>query len=401
MKNIAGVDVHKNLLEMAYRKAGNIQVETIPYTPDGIARIIRILKRLGIKSVFMELTGDYYYPLYYALKGAGIKVNVMNAYKIKRPEPNKTDEKDAIWLLKIGETRLFRASYIPERGILALRILIRERTWLTDKIADFKRKVTSLCWRLGIRIQNLASILRSKKRRQVLLNVLDGKSSEQKYNELAGVVRSILKQREVRAHIVILRSYLQAIDFLENEVARIDRELASLASKFKTEVEILMSVPGISFILAVGILAEIGDISRFPTPSNLASYAGLAPVIRESAGKTYLGRASKKSNKHLRRHMFMAAMAAIRSKSPKIKTFVERLSSRGKHFKVIAVAVARKLLTIIWHLLTRGIPWSKEDFSKTVKFPRRRGCKIPTKEAILMFERAGQEVMFRRYEESP
>ena len=118
MKNVAGIDVHKDVLEIAYRKAGDIQVEEIPYTPDGMTRIIKILRTHGIREVFIESTGDYYYPLYYALKGAGIWVNVMNAYKIKRPEPNKTDERDAVWLLRIGETKLFNPS-ISQRTIFS------------------------------------------------------------------------------------------------------------------------------------------------------------------------------------------------------------------------------------------------------------------------------------------
>ena len=399
MKNVAGIDVHKDVLEIAYRKAGDIQVEEIPYTPDGMTRIIKILRTHGIREVFIESTGDYYYPLYYALKGAGIWVNVMNAYKIKRPEPNKTDERDAVWLLRIGETKLFNPSYIPEDDFLALRILVRERMWLSDKIADLKRKVTSLCWRLGIRIKNLSSILRSRKRRRILLDILNGKGGGHGYDELSRVVKAVLRRRDVRAHIMILGIYLRTIDFLEEKLAKIDRELVSIASKFKGQVEILMSVPGIGFILAVGILSEIGDISRFPSPSNLASYAGLAPVVHESAGKARLVGASKKSNKYLRRYMFMAAMAAMHSKSPRIKAFAERLFSRGKHFKVVAVAVARKLLTIIWYLLTRNVSWSEENFSKMVKFPRRGGCKISVKEAILILERAGYEARLKRFGE--
>ena len=97
--------------------------------------------------------------------------------------------------------------------------------------------------------------------------------------------------------------------------------------------------------------------------------------------------------------MFMAAMAAMHSKSPRIKAFAERLFSRGKHFKVVAVAVARKLLTIIWYLLTRNVSWSEENFSKMVKFPRRGGCKISVKEAILILESVSYEARLKRFGE--
>ena len=127
MKNFSGIDVHKKFLEIAYRKDGKIVTESISYDAEGLDRLIKLLKSLNIEAVFIESTGNYYYPLYYALKGASIKVYVMNAYKIKRPEPNKTDEKDAIWLLKVGESQLFQHSYIPDDDMLALRALVRAR----------------------------------------------------------------------------------------------------------------------------------------------------------------------------------------------------------------------------------------------------------------------------------
>ena len=92
--------------------------------------------------------------------------------------------------------------------------------------------------------------------------------------------------------------------------------------------------------------------------------------------------------------MFMAAMAAMHSKSPRIKAFSERLFGRGKHFKV--VAVARKLLPIIWYLLTGNVSWSEENFSKMAKFLG-RSCKISVREAILILERAGYEVRLKRF----
>ena len=125
MKNVAGINVHKDFLEVAYREKGHIKTERISYDPEGLSKLIRLLKRLEISVVYIESTGNYYYPLYYTLKGAGIDVRVMNAYKIKRPEPNKTDERDAIWLLKVGESQLFAHSYIPNNDILALRALVR------------------------------------------------------------------------------------------------------------------------------------------------------------------------------------------------------------------------------------------------------------------------------------
>ena len=396
MKNVAGIDVHKDFLEIAYREEGKIVTKRIPYDANGLNKVIRLLKKLEIEAVFVESTGNYYYPLYYALRGANIKVNVMNAYKIKRPEPNKTDEKDAIWLLKIGESQLFSSSYIPDDDMLALRMLVRARFKLVDRIADYKRMVRSQLWNLGMIVSNIASVLKSREKRRRLKAIIDGKEVRG-YESLSLAIKAIMRRRDVRANLILIKAYLEIIDDLEDSLSKIDREIKAIAGKYEREIRILMSVPGISFTLAVAILSEIGDISRFPSPRHLASYAGLAPVVRESGGKRKTIKPTQKSNKYLRRYMFIAALGAARSKSPKVREFVDRLSSRGKHFKVVMVALARKLLAIIWYLLSRRVFWSEDGFSKKVpRVPRVRGHKISLSEAIKLLREAGYEVRRRR-----
>jgi len=185
--------------------------------------------------------------------------------------------------------------------------------------------------------------------------------------QLDKLVREILRRREVRSVIAIILSSIEVIEALEKAIDRIDSEIRAIATKYREEISILMSVPGVSFTLAAAILSEIGDISRFPSPGHLSSYAGLAPTVKESGGKIKLVKTSRKSNKYLRRYMFIAAMAAMRSKSPKIRSFADRLLKRGKHYKAVVTAVARKMLTIIWHLLNRRTPRQEENYEKKAK----------------------------------
>jgi|GEM_PF-2576805 len=285
MRKVAGIDVHKEFLEVAYRlPSGRIETKQVEYTPKGISRLIKLLRRHGITDVYMESTGDYYLPLYYALKGAGIRPHVMNAYKIRRPEPNKTDKKDAIWLLEIGESEFFSDSYVPDEDIQALRFLIRKRMKLVDRISDIKREINSILWRLGLQVAHYAKKLRSKKKRMLLLALLEGRLRPDSINDSdVRHLYDILSRPEFRAYVFVLRSRLVDLAHLESQLEEFDREIVALARKFENTIRILMSVPGISFILAVGILAEIGDINRFPSPAHLASYAGLVPTARNSA----------------------------------------------------------------------------------------------------------------------
>lgn len=395
MRKVAGIDVHKAFLEVAYRLNENeISVSRISYTMDGLTRLIKLAKRHMITDVYIESTGNYYYPMYYALKGAGINVHVLNAYKTRRLDPNKTDKRDAIWLLKLGESNLFSGSYIPDDEMLALRFLVREHFRLADRVGDFKRKLHSLLWRLGLYARDIVKNLRSKRKRRLLLAILRGQVDTSKLEDSdIKAIYNVLKRPTMRTYIAVVRIHLESIEFLEKQLENLDALIDCYAKKFEEQIRILMSVPGISKILAVGILAEIGDVSRFPDKNKLASYAGLVPTSRDSGGKRRRGKISKKSNKYLRRYMFLAAMAAMRSKSRRIRLIVERLRGRRKHFKVMVVAVARKLLTIIWFLLTRKDVWREVGYSKRIRSKRYRGkFRIPIRVAIDVLRRAGYEV---------
>jgi len=395
MRKVAGIDVHKAFLEVAYRLNENeISVSRISYTMDGLTRLIKLAKRHMITDVYIESTGNYYYPMYYALKGAGINVHVLNAYKTRRLDPNKTDKRDAIWLLKLGESNLFSGSYIPDDEMLALRFLVREHFRLADRVGDFKRKLHSLLWRLGLYARDIVKNLRSKRKRRLLLAILRGQVDTSKLEDSdIKAIYNVLKRPTMRTYIAVVRIHLESIEFLEKQLENLDALIDCYAKKFEEQIRILMSVPGISKILAVGILAEIGDVSRFPDKNKLASYAGLVPTSRDSGGKRRRGKISKKSNKYLRRYMFLAAMAAMRSKSRRIRLIVERLRGRRKHFKVMVVAVARKLLTIIWFLLTRKDVWREVGYSKRIRSKRYRGkFRIPIRVAIDVLRQVGYGV---------
>jgi len=150
---------------------------------------------------------------------------------------------------------------------------------------------------------------------------------------------------------------LNELEHLIRRRERLDEKIKELAEPYREQIDILMSIPGIKFTLAVAILCEIGTIDRFPSAKHLVSYAGLRPTLRQSGRKRRHGRTSKKSNSRLRRFIYLAATAAMRSKDHRVRAFVARLRGRGKHYKVIAVALARKLLYIAWFLLVRGERW--------------------------------------------
>jgi transposase len=143
---------------------------------------------------------------------------------------------------------------------------------------------------------------------------------------------------------------VRQIDFLDEEIGRVDRALAELALA-SAQMRRLMTLPGISFITAAALMAAIGDISRFPTAAQLVSYLGFDPRVRQSGSEPARhGRISKQGSGEARHLLVEAAWHAARTTGP-LRAFAERIASR-RGSKVAVVAVARKLVVIAWHMLT-------------------------------------------------
>lgn len=149
-----------------------------------------------------------------------------------------------------------------------------------------------------------------------------------------------------------LEGCLREIDFCDREIGLLDRKLAEWAVG-SPETQRLMTIPGIGMTAAVTLMSAIGDISRFDDPRKLVAYLGLDPTSRQSGDQPARGgRISKRGNTQARSVLVEAAWTAIRSPGP-LRAFGERVRSRHGG-PVAAVAVARKIAVLSWHLLTRG-----------------------------------------------
>jgi transposase len=145
---------------------------------------------------------------------------------------------------------------------------------------------------------------------------------------------------------------LRQIDFLAAEIAVIDRALAELALASE-QMRRLMTLPGVSFVTAAALMGAIGDVGRFPTAGHLVSYIGFDPRVRQSGSEPARhGRISKQGPGEVRHLLVEAAWDAARTYGP-LRVFAERLAGK-RGANVATVAVARKLVVIAWHMLTRG-----------------------------------------------
>jgi len=157
-----------------------------------------------------------------------------------------------------------------------------------------------------------------------------------------------------------------AVDALRVTTERdeIQGELSVLAVTHP-DYELLLSIPEMGAKTVVRFIAEVGDIKRFPTPGHLASYAGLAPVNRQSGTGLNTVSKDRAGNHRLKNALFLAAFVASRH-DPTAIEFYQQQRNRGKHHNAATIAIARKRCNIIWAVLTKHQPYNPQQTSQKV-----------------------------------
>lgn len=240
----------------------------------------------------------------------------------------KTDAIDAAVLAKLYATGFLPEVWVPDEQTLALRRQVARRTQLV---------------RQRVRLKNIIqSVLHAHLVPPCPHGNLVGVSGRK------WLAEQLLPQDERDA----ITRHLSQIDLIEASLKTVDADIARYAMSDPV-IRRLMTLPGIDVTVATGVAAAIGDIRRFADPRKLVSYLGLNPSVRQSGeGPAYHGRITKQGRGQARGMLVEAAWAAARSPGP-LRAFYRRIAARrGKH--IAAVATARKLAMMIWHMLTKG-----------------------------------------------
>lgn len=239
----------------------------------------------------------------------------------------KTDAIDAAVLAKLYATGFLPEVWVPDGQTLALRRQVARRTQLV---------------RQRVRLKNLIqSILHAHLVPPCPHGNLVGMSGR----------KWIAKQRLPQDERDTITRHLSQIDLIEVSLKSVDADIARSAMSDPV-IRRLMTLPGVDVTVAAGVAAAIGDIHRFADPRKLVGYLGLNPSVHQSGeGPAYHGRITKQGRGQARGMLVEAAWAAARSPGP-LRAFYKRIAARrGKH--IAAVATARKLAMIIWHMLTK------------------------------------------------
>ncbi len=315
---------------------------------------------LGVTRVVMEATSDYWKPPFYLLEAAGFaQVWLVNARDVKHlPGRPKTDKLDAVWLCKVAERGMLRASFVPPAAIRQLRDLTRYRVDLVGERGREKNRVEKLLEDAQIKLSVVASDIFGVSGRAMMDALIAGERDPQTLAQLARTrmrtklpdLQEAFVGRFSDHHAFLLTRMLAHIDTINADITAVEDRIEELVAPFAAAVTRLDEIPGVGVTAARAIIAEIGlDMSRFPTPAHLASWAKFAPGVKESAGKNKGTGATGHGNPYLARVLGEAAVGASRTDTFLGERYRRIARRRGK--KKAVVAVGRSILIIIWHLL--------------------------------------------------
>lgn len=326
-KRFFGLDLHKKYATVcAISQQGDVVLReehlSLERLPIWAARTLR-----PDDAVALEATANTWwaYDCLSSYAGQVVVVNPIKTRLIAEARIN-TDELSAEALARLLQSNFICQVWVPDQRTRRYRELISHRIRLAQEATRLKNRIHAILHRKQIR-------------------------SPHRYLFTAAA-RAWLEGLDLpEVEKLLLRQNLQLLKSTEQALAEMDRLLARLAQEDE-RVPVLMQIPGVNVFTALAILAEIGDITRFPNPKKLSSYAGLVPSLHRSGQKNFTGSITKAGRSRLRWVLVEAAHVAARH-DPNLGRFFYRLKAR-KGTNVAIVATARKMLVIIWHLLSRN-----------------------------------------------
>lgn len=402
----AGLDISKSDAKVCVRVAGPQErkasevVTTWGATANQVLELREYLSQQRVTCVVMEATGDYWKPFYYLLEGLeGVEVMLVNARHAKNLPGRKTDVSDAAWLAQLGAHGLLRASFVPPPPIRELRDLTRTRTTIGRERSREAQRLEKLLEDAGVKLSTVATNILGVSGRAMLEALIAGQRDPQ---ELAGLAQGRLRAktpqliealtgRFTEHHAFLARMHLDLIDQHTTAIEKLTDRIETLVEPFRDLHTLICSIPGISTLVADVIIAETGgDMTRFPTPGHLASWAGVCPGHHESAGKVKSTR-TRPGNPHLKGALGIAAMAAGRTRNTYLGARYHRIATRRGGRKAI-VAIEHTLLTTIWTIAHTGAFY--DDLGADY-YTRRRPDRTRTR-AIHQLEAMGYTVTLER-----
>ena len=362
----AGIDISKRDAKVCVRIQGRGNTPTTSTVTTWGAmsnQILALREHLlteRVSCVVMEATGDYWKPYFYLLEDT-LTVMLVNAHDARNMPGRKTDVSDAAWLADLGAHGLLRGSLVPPAAIRELRDLTRARTALTRDRSRQVQRIEKVLEDAGIKLSSVATDIMGVSGRAMLAALIAGTATPAAMADLAQrrmrskipALTEALTGRFTPHHGYLIRMHLDLIDQYGQALADLDVRIGEAMAPLAAARELLISIPGVSRIVAEVLLAETGgDMSVFPTAAHLASWAGTAPGCNESAGRVKSTK-TRRGNRYAKTALGTAALAASRTKGTYLSAKYKRIAARRGPMKAL-VALEHSILVATWNMLTNG-----------------------------------------------
>jgi len=351
-----GLDVHKDSIAVAHAQGQSadapVYVGMIGTRQADLSKLIRRLQAKTPTLVFTYEAGPCGYGLYRDLTDRGFDCRVVAPSLIpKKPgDKVKTDRRDAVELARLLRSGDLTRVYVPSVEDEAIRDLCRARDAARLTLKNAKLRLKAFLLRLGLHYVGRA----------------DWNDAHRRY--LAKVVCPTPAQQ------IVFQESVRAVDEQVDRLTRLEAELRELAPSWRLYpvVQALQALRGVQWLVAITVIAELGDLTRFDNPRQLAAYVGLIPSEYSSGRARRQGGITKAGNGRARRALIEAAWAYRHPAKvsehiqrrvdhlPKVMQDIgwkaqvrlckrfRRLTARGKHANVAVTAIARELIAFMW-----------------------------------------------------
>ena len=321
------------------------------------------------QNVCMESTGKYYVPVYNALEGFISNVVVANPKWVRAIKGEKDDNKDAKWIADLFKLGLVRSSYIPSKDIRILREFTRYQYKLINTRSSEKNRFQNALTVGNCKIDMVFSDVFGKSASSIINLILsnDTYTSEEilskvhgsckaSHEDILSAIDGVTLDTHQKARIEIVKNHMEYVDSL---LCKIQKHIDEMIVGYENYIQLLCTIPGV----AITIISEIGvDMSQWSSHHKLASWAGLAPGCNESAGKKKSVKISR-AGVYLKPCLVQVAHAAVKDKDYDYyaNKFNKISKRRGK--KRAIIAIARKILVAIYHMLKTGEVFNPSDMT--------------------------------------
>ena len=332
------------------------------------------------RHVAMESTGIYWQPIYEMLEPCfegEINILVVNARHMKNVPGRKTDMRDAQWIATLLRAGLLKGSFIPDKTFRELRHLTRYRKSIVHDITAQKNRIDKFLQSSGFRFTAFLSDAFGASGRNIIRHLIQNGSIDR--DALDKCLKTQTRKR-IDQILVALNGSLSIhqrgflamtfghLETLEAHRKAIEDAIANEILKHSEALDLLCSIPGIDVTAAAAIIAEIGtDMSAFPDSQHICSWAGLSPGNNESAGKRKSAHINK-GNPYLKSMLCEIGWVISGKRTLYLSGWYWRIKQR-KGAKRATIALARKLLSLIYTMLKTGVPYNEDCFEQ-----RRKRC---------------------------